>query len=487
MTQQYFGSLAAGATEIFADSTGSKVTIAAGTNIAVSANSATATLTISVTGGLSADLPITQDNDTNATNYVVFNAATSGSLAPKVDSGLYYNPATGILAVTGIRFGDATIASTASEAFAVANFSFNIAGDDSTQRTISRDETVKFIGAGGITTASDAEGNITITGSGGLPSQTGNTGKYLTTDGSALSWATVAGGGGISTANIQQFTSVGTSAWTKPVGAKLVYIVCQGSGGGGGSGFKQLASPTDLAISGGNGGGAGGWTELLIPAVLLGDTETVTVGVGGTGGVSQTIAGGGNPGGNGNSSSFGAWCVARGGVNGPGGSTGSSGGGSGVANTANFVSILIGTTALSGTGTTPIRGQAGSSAVKGGKNGGGGAAGGGILAASPTALAGGNGGEGGAGVKSTSGTTGGGGTAGISGSPTGGNGSNSTNYYIGGDGGGGGASQISANGGNGGNGGNSAGGGGGGACQNTFNSGAGGNGGNGSVMVITFF
>jgi hypothetical protein len=43
-------------------------------------------------------------------------------------------------------------------------YSFNIAADDSTLREISADETVKFIGASGITTASDAEGNITITG-----------------------------------------------------------------------------------------------------------------------------------------------------------------------------------------------------------------------------------------------------------------------------------------------------------------------------------
>jgi hypothetical protein len=44
-----------------------------------------------------------------------------------------------------------------------AQFTFNVAADDSTQRTVGSQETVKFIGAGGITTASDAEGNITIT------------------------------------------------------------------------------------------------------------------------------------------------------------------------------------------------------------------------------------------------------------------------------------------------------------------------------------
>lgn len=43
-------------------------------------------------------------------------------------------------------------------------FTFNVAADDSTSRTISSEETIKFIGAGGITTTSDAEGAITITG-----------------------------------------------------------------------------------------------------------------------------------------------------------------------------------------------------------------------------------------------------------------------------------------------------------------------------------
>jgi len=42
------------------------------------------------------------------------------------------------------------------------SYSFNVSADDSTQRLISTDEVIKFVGAGGITTASDAEGNITI-------------------------------------------------------------------------------------------------------------------------------------------------------------------------------------------------------------------------------------------------------------------------------------------------------------------------------------
>lgn len=43
-------------------------------------------------------------------------------------------------------------------------YSFSIAADDSTQRLISNNETVKISGANGVTTSSDNEGNITVSG-----------------------------------------------------------------------------------------------------------------------------------------------------------------------------------------------------------------------------------------------------------------------------------------------------------------------------------
>ena len=43
-------------------------------------------------------------------------------------------------------------------------YSFKVAADDSTERLVDNGETIQFIGATGITTSSDAEGNITITG-----------------------------------------------------------------------------------------------------------------------------------------------------------------------------------------------------------------------------------------------------------------------------------------------------------------------------------
>ena len=61
-------------------------------------------------------------------------------------------------------------------------YSFNVAADDSSLKTINSNETVKFIGAGGITTASDAEGNITITGA---ASATINWGDILNKNGAS--------------------------------------------------------------------------------------------------------------------------------------------------------------------------------------------------------------------------------------------------------------------------------------------------------------
>ncbi len=65
-------------------------------------------------------------------------------------------------------------------------FEFSVAADDSSLRQISTGNTIKFIGAGGVTTSSDTDGNITITGGG----TTGNvtfTGTTIdTTDSSGI-------------------------------------------------------------------------------------------------------------------------------------------------------------------------------------------------------------------------------------------------------------------------------------------------------------
>ena len=70
----------------------------------------------------------------------------------------------------GLVFPDNTVQTTA---YTGENlFAFSVAADDSTQKLISNNELIKFIGAGTVTTSSDAEGNITITGTGGSASLT---------------------------------------------------------------------------------------------------------------------------------------------------------------------------------------------------------------------------------------------------------------------------------------------------------------------------
>ena len=110
-----------------------------------------------------------------------------------------------------------------------------------------------------------------------LPSQTSQSGKFLTTNGSAASWGVVAGGGGI--AGVQVYDSTSSPyTWNKSdrqiaTGKTInrVLVEVQGSGGGGGS---------TVSGWGGGGGGAGGYAMKLIDVSSIA-TSTVTVGAGG--------------------------------------------------------------------------------------------------------------------------------------------------------------------------------------------------------------
>ncbi len=82
----------------------------------------------------------------------------------------YAAPNGQIYVYDGVKWIGTTVSGGGGGATTVTNnienpFTFNVAADDSTQREILNGELIKFIGAGSITTASDAEGNITITGS----------------------------------------------------------------------------------------------------------------------------------------------------------------------------------------------------------------------------------------------------------------------------------------------------------------------------------
>ena len=92
--------------------------------------------------------------------------------------------------------------------------------------------------------------------------------------------------------NVQGFFNGGTwQTWIKPRGAKMVNIICQGSGAGGGGGFQATGTR-----AGGGGGGTGATARLIINANLLPDILYILPGIGGAGGIGGAPATAGSPG-----------------------------------------------------------------------------------------------------------------------------------------------------------------------------------------------
>lgn len=279
--------------------------------------------------------------------------------------------------------------------------------------------------------------------------------------------------------NVQGFFNGGTwQTWIKPRGAKLVNIICQGSGAGGGGGFQSASTPR----GGGGAGGTGATARLTINANLLPDILYILPGIGGAGGLGGTTATAGTPGQN----SFVTLIPSTGSVSNvilrsgtavaPGGGAGTtagggSGGGEAISLIANNIFANLGTfTFQAGTG-----GGAGSTT--------------GVSAGTPSTYvvpAQGGGGTGVGGAINAAGVI-----PALTAAAVNTNGRDGIILYkpilihVGGMGGGG-SSAAGTNGGNGGNGAPGAGGGGGGASSNTgVNAGNGGRGGDGFIIITT--
>ena len=148
----------------------------------------------------------------------------------------------------------------------------------------------------------------TIAFEGTLPSQTGNAGEYLTTDGTVASWGAIPPG-----SSKEVFTSSGT--WVKPPAGTIALVTIWG---GGGSGARRQANNC-------GGGGGGACVQRLFQLSDLPGSEAVTIAAGGAKIASSTDARG-NVGG---TSSFGSLMSAYGGAGGGFSSSSNSQGGGG--------------------------------------------------------------------------------------------------------------------------------------------------------------
>ena len=118
----------------------------------------------------------------DASSSMVFEGTTANNFEttitasdPSQDNAIVIPDASGTLALTsttlaGYGITDAYTKTEVDNSIAdvtAGHFDFNITGDDSTVRTVSSGSTIGIVGGTGITTASDVDGNITITASGG--------------------------------------------------------------------------------------------------------------------------------------------------------------------------------------------------------------------------------------------------------------------------------------------------------------------------------
>ena len=185
----------------------------------------------------------------------------------------------------------------------------------------------------------------TIAFEGTLPSQTGNAGEYLTTDGTVASWASIAG----QLLRAPQVLTSGTT-YTAPANCTSIYVEAIGGGGGGGGTYNTGA---------GAGGGASGYCAKYF-TVVAAVSYTYAIGAGGAGapGGAVTV---GSAGGNTTFTVGGTTITSGGGAGGLGESTGGTGG-----TCTNGDMNIAGGGGGSGSFSSPVPGGAGGNSFFGG-------------------------------------------------------------------------------------------------------------------------
>lgn len=170
---------------------------------------------------------------------------------------------------------------------------------------------------------------------GTLPSQSGNSGKYLGTNGTVASWLTLAVG-----ASMQVFTNSGT--FTPTAGKTSFLVMATGGGGGGGNGGWVTGG-----TGSGGGGGSGGTGWRMYNSTEMGSTAAVTIGAGGAQGGANAAGGAGgttslDPDGSGLTLSGGGGGGGGGATTSPASSNGGGGAGGGATNAEFSVTAYAG-------------------------------------------------------------------------------------------------------------------------------------------------
>jgi hypothetical protein len=158
-----------------------------------------------------------------------------------------------------------------------------------------------------ITVATIKASTVELAADNVLPSQSGQSGNYLTTNGTVASWGAIPPG-----SSKDVFTTSGT--WTKPGTGTVALVTIWGGGGGGGKDLNDRAG----------GGGGGACTQVLYQLSDLPSSVTITIGAGGAGQSGSTGTGG-----VGGTTTFGALLSAFGGGGGGGSTDADTGGGGG--------------------------------------------------------------------------------------------------------------------------------------------------------------